>query len=143
MLDVPGCTTKVASDRLYSIEHIWVKQGEGNQVTFGVTDKLQALMATIISISLMPNGTSFSQGDVFGYIEAYKMNVDLICPVSGTIVDSNPVLAKVSDNEMGPVNLDPYGAGWLANFSLTKPDELSGLLTPQDYVALTAKEEEA
>jgi glycine cleavage system H protein len=140
MLDVPGCTTKVAADRLYSVENLWVKPSEGTGATLGVTDRMQALMANVISVSFKPAGDSFEQGETFGYIEASKMSVDLISPVSGKILETNAGLAGVSDNELGPINIDPYGAGWMVKVNLSKPDEVKLLLTPEEYVKLTAKE---
>jgi glycine cleavage system H lipoate-binding protein len=34
---------------------------------------------------------------------------------------------------------DPYGGGWLVVMLLSKPDELKGLLTPQQYITLSSK----
>jgi hypothetical protein len=46
LLDFPGLTSTVATDRLYSYEHIWIKPISSNLVVLGVTDKLQALMGS-------------------------------------------------------------------------------------------------
>ena len=31
------------------------------------------------------------------------------------------------------VNTDPYGAGWIFKMKVTKPDQLSSLLSPEAY----------
>jgi len=143
MLDVPGATVKVAPDRLYSIEHIWVKQVNDNEARLGITDKIQALMEAVISISLPKQGATIARGDTFGFVEGYKMNMDLICPVSGTITSINPAMAEVKETELGPINLDPYGKGWILTVKLTRPEELSDLLEAEQYIILTVGTAEA
>jgi glycine cleavage system H protein len=138
MLDVPGATVKVAPDRLYSLEHIWVRQTNDAEIRLGITDKIQALMEAVISISLPTAGASMVRGDAFGFIEGYKMNMDLICPVSGLVVSVNPAMAEVKETELGPINLDPYGKGWMLTVKLTKPEELNDLLEAEQYVMFTA-----
>ena len=139
MLDVPGCTTKVAADRLYSVENLWLKQMDNEHIVLGLTDRLQALISNVVSISLKPLGEAFGQDELFGYIEGYKMNVDLVSPITGMVVRNNGARAGFSDIVAGPVNVDPYGMGWLAVIKLLNPGELKALLTPEQYVQLTKK----
>ena len=139
MLEVPGCTTKVAADRLYSVENLWLKQMDSEHVVLGLTDRLQALISNVVSISLKPLGEAFGQDELFGYIEGYKMNVDLISPITGVVVRNNPALVGFSDIVAGPINVDPYGMGWVVVIKLLNPGEIKGLLTPEQYVDLTKK----
>jgi glycine cleavage system H protein len=138
LLEVPGTTVKVAADRLYSIEHIWVKPMSDNEVRLGITDKIQALMEAVKSISIPKSGAVIGQGDAFGFIEGYKMNMDLISPLSGTVLTTNPEMANVKETEYGPLNLDPYGKGWILAVSPSRPEELKSLLSVEAYIALTA-----
>jgi glycine cleavage system H protein len=39
------------------------------------------------------------------------------------------------------VNTDPYGAGWLMRIRLDPDSDDSGLLTPDEYAALTKESE--
>ena len=143
LLPVPGATVKVAAGRLYSPEHIWIEQGAANRVTLGITDKIQAIMEAVKTISLEPVGAAIKRNEAFGFIEGYKMNMDLICPVSGTIAVINPAMAEVKETEYSALNTDPYGKGWIMTLNLSNADELKDLLKAEEYVALTAVKEEA
>ena len=44
---IPGCTTYVALDRLYSFDHIWVKKLEGKKVLIGITEKCTLLIGFV------------------------------------------------------------------------------------------------
>ena len=83
------------------------------------------------NISLLPAGTSIDAGGPFGAIEGYKMNADLITPVSCVITQTNnSVIAYITN--------DPYNSGWILVIQLTKPEELKSLLTSQNYKNLVA-----
>jgi len=140
LLDVPGCFTKVAADRLYSIEHIWVKSFPNDIAVIGVTDKLQALIANVTQIYFLPVGSTIAHGEGFGNLEGQKTNVQLISPVSGKVIQANTPLLDVDQSKPGPINVDPYGNGWMIAVRLSKPEELKELIAPEDYVKLTAKE---
>lgn len=135
---MPGETVKVAADRLYSIEHIWVK-AEGDQATIGISDKFQLLLEIISNLTLQPVGATIERYDSFGLIEGLKLTTELVMPVSGTILSVNPLMAEVSETNVGPLNLDPYGEGWMITIRLTNAAELNDLLTPEAYVTRIAK----
>jgi glycine cleavage system H protein len=136
LLDVPGCTTKVASDRLYSAEHLWVKSISGGRVVLGVTDHLQAFLSTSLRLeSSSTVGTVLVRGVTMGTIEATKMNIDIIAPVGGTVVQINDELKQY----VNLINSDPYTRGWMMVVLLDNPDDLQELLSPESYVALIAK----
>jgi glycine cleavage system H protein len=135
LLETPGCTTLVAADRTYSVDHIWVKLISGDSVVIGVSDKLQALMAAVTNLLLPTIGSSVDAGTSFGFSEGYKMSVDLIAPVSGIVMQENQGLIT----EPLRINRDPYGAGWIMIIKLTNREELKGLLTAEEYAILQAK----
>ena len=83
---IPGCTTSVALDRLYSFDHIWVKQLEGNRVLMGITEKCVLLIGIVDAINqygLPKVGDRIYKERPFGYMNGKKMNVEFISPVSG------------------------------------------------------------
>jgi glycine cleavage system H protein len=123
----------VATDRLYSIEHIWVKTIAKNTARIGVTDKLQKIVGTA-SAALLPVGNIINAGDVFGSLEAWKINMDLISPVSGEIIESNQDLAISTAGVR--INMDPYGLGWMLEIKLSHPAELDNLVSPMYYAYL-------
>ena len=132
----PNCTTYVAFDRLYCVEHIWVKDLGNNRAVMGITDKLQALMDSITQFSFPKAGDTFVAGTSFGNAEGFKMSVDLITPVSIEVIEVNHDLLA---NSMW-LNNDPFVKGWILYVKLTQPEELSTLLTPQEYMDLQAKD---
>ena len=138
LMPVPGTTVEVASDRLYSMDHIWVLPTSVKEAKLGITDKIQALMEAVKSVTIPKVGTDITRGEAFGFIEGYKMNMDLISPVSGTVSTINPEMANVKETEYGPLNLDPYGKGWMLSLKLLNEEEVQELLTPEEYITLTA-----
>jgi glycine cleavage system H protein len=124
----------VASDRKYSVEHIWVKSLTDGRVAVGITDKLRRLMGSIDSLELYNSNTEIKQGQVFGSMGGGKMNVDLTSPVSGQIVQIDNNLIS---NPM-PINIGPYKE-WFEVIKLSKPDELKELLSPEEYADLQSQ----
>ena len=132
----PGCESTVATDRLYSLEHIWVKVETGNLVKLGMTDYMQMMMGQFINIFLPEVGTRVVPDKSFGAIHGYKMSVDLISPISGEIVQVNQ---EVISEVRALITADPYGAGWII---VVKPDDikqLDVLISADEYGLRTAK----
>jgi glycine cleavage system H protein len=125
----------VAMDRLYSIDHVWVKKLNDNIVQVGMTDPFQVLADRVKTCYLDPPGTLLSAEDTFGNVEADKMNADLITPVSGKILETNTGLMSIP----APINADPYGTGWTLQIQLSKPAELDNLVSPMYYAYLESK----
>ena len=135
--DTPNCYTKVALDRLYSLEHIWVNIVETDIVTLGVSDKFSAILYKPHALSLVSIGFQLTREMPFGSIEASKMNADLLSPVTGNVIDVNTFLLETQmKGVFEPVAGNPYGAGWMIVVKLSKPDELNDLLTPGQYLDL-------
>lgn len=77
-------------------------------------------------------GETLKKEDVFGTVEAVKTVSDLFMPVSGEILELNPVL----ENTPEAINKDPYGDGWMIKIRLTDPSEIETLLTAEKYKEL-------
>jgi glycine cleavage system H protein len=103
-------TFKVAADRLYTQDHLWVKP-EGNLLRIGVTDFLQQTAgdAAFVEVTAAP-GASLKRGDELGSLETIKVTLVLASPVSGVVRQANAMLADAPE----AVNQDPYEQGWLA-----------------------------
>ncbi len=138
---IPGGLTYVALDRLYSVEHMWVKPLPDDYAVLGVTEKLVALMEVMETIELPGVGAALVQGSPCGSFEAHKLNSDFISPVSGTVVERNEFLVALDTQGqwIEPVNDSPYVGGWMLVVKLSRPQELDGLLTPEGYAQLQAK----
>ena len=127
-------TFRVATDRLYSTEGVWVLPEPGStRVRVGVADYLQQHNGDVAFANIKPVGTKLAAGDQFAEIETIKAMVDLHAPVSGTILEVNAALTP------GPeaINQSPYETGWLAVIEPAAWDaEQPGLLGPAAYFAV-------
>ncbi len=129
-------TFRVAKDRLYSSEGIWVLPLEPDapkRVRVGLTDFMQQRSGDVAFLSAKVPGTRLAAGDDFAEMETIKVNLSLPSPVAGTIVEVNQSL------ELGPevVNQDPYEKGWLAVIETSSwIEDRAGLLDPGAYFSL-------
>jgi len=130
---------RVATDRRYSAEGIWVLDEGGGRVRVGLADFPQQRDGDVAFAEVKPPGTVLAAGDELGTMETIKVNVGIPSPVAGAIREVNPEL------ETGPevINKDPYGEGWLVVIETAGPG--AALLDPPAYFALmkTQAEEEA
>jgi len=146
LITVKGTTCTVATDRLYTAGHIWVKSLPNNFVAAGITFTMYHILYNPYNCSLSPIGTKLAAEDIFGSIEGYKMTTDLLSPVSGTVTDINKlVVGNAGGQGQGDSMLaalaDVYGGGWMVVFQLSNPAELGKLLTPQQYATFVANNE--
>jgi glycine cleavage system H protein len=136
LMPIPGCTTYTATDRKYTVEHMWVKKVAENIVAIGITQKMAVLLDYIYQISLPKVGSTIKRGDLFGYVDSAKMDVELQTPISGTILQ---VDTDIYVDLVYRVNGDPYVKGWFVTAALSNPVEWDQLITPQEYSDLNAK----
>jgi glycine cleavage system H protein len=145
-------TFKVAVDRFYTREGVWVLpsplrasappllQGEGHQqVRIGLSDFLQQRSGDIAFAEVKPLGTILAVGDEVASIETIKVNVALSSPVSGSVIEVNPAM----DTTPETINQDPYGAGWLAVMATSDWDpDRSRLLDAAAYFEVVKRQAE-
>jgi glycine cleavage system H protein len=115
-------------DLKYTKEHEWVRV-EGDTGTVGITDYAQDQLGDIVFVDLPAGGKAVKQMDKFGEIESVKAVSELYSPITGEVLEANPMLA---DNPQ-LVNDDPYGEGWMLRIRLSEPGEIEKLLSAQDY----------
>jgi glycine cleavage system H protein len=118
-------------DLLYTSDHEWLRV-EGDTGYVGITDFAQGELGDIVFIEIETGGEDLKKEDVFGTIEAVKTVSDMFMPVSGQVIEVNPLLEESPET----VNKDPYGKGWMIRISIANPEELKGLLSPEKYQAL-------
>jgi len=108
----------------YLEEHFWAKV-EKDIVRTGPTDYGQKSLREVVYVELPSAGGQVKQGEAYGTVESVKAVVDLVAPVSGTVVEVNESLR---DNPE-PINNDPYGKGWLITIRPSNlGSELSNLM---------------
>jgi glycine cleavage system H protein len=127
----PGTEFKIPMDRRYSIEHIWVKVLPGDRAQAGVTESVPPLLNAITAADLPEKGDEIFAGRCFGSLEGGKVNIELVSPLHGEIIESNIVVEENPEK----ICTDPYDDGWLVLFQISDPKEMKTLLTPDQYAA--------
>ena len=112
----------------YTKDHEWVRI-EGDLATVGVTDFAQGELGDIVYVEVETVGETLDREEVFGTVEAVKTVSDLFLPLSGEIVEFNDSLESTPEK----VNSDPYGEGWMVKIKMSNEDEISELLSADDY----------
>jgi len=125
---------KFPEELKYTREHEWIRDNGDGTATIGITDFAQSELGDIVFVELEEKGFSFEKDNVFGTVEAVKTVSELFAPVTGKIIEVNEELED--DPEL--VNSDPYGSGWLIKISLDDPNELTDLLSADDYKEIVA-----
>ena len=119
------------SDLKYTKDHEWVRI-DGNTATVGITDFAQRELGDIVYVDVNTVGEVVEKEAVFGTVEAVKTVSDLFMPLTGEVLEVN----KDIDSAPESVNTDPYGKGWMIVIRMSNPDEVSGLLSVEDYKKL-------
>lgn len=127
----------VPEELRYTAEHEWVAIN-GSVASVGITDYAQRALGDVVYVSVPEPGSRVTAGEPCGEVESTKSVSDLYSPVDGEVTEVNPEV----DEDPGLVNSDPYGAGWLMKVRLEDDGaEPAGLLSAQEYTALTAEAE--
>jgi glycine cleavage system H protein len=121
----------VPANLLYTKDHEWLRV-EGDFGYIGVTDFAQGELGDVVFVEIETVGETLKKEEVFGTIEAVKTVSDMFMPVSGEIIESNPVIEDTPD----VVNKDPYGKGWMVKIKIIDAAELSSLLSAESYKAI-------
>jgi glycine cleavage system H protein len=120
----------------YTKEHEWVRV-EGDIGVIGITDHAQKELGDIVYVDLPKPGAHLDQGKTLGSVESVKAVSDIYAPVSGEVVEVNPLLTTAPEK----LNEDPHGDAWLVKIKLSAPDEIKRLLSAEDYQNYVGAEE--
>ncbi len=123
---------KIVDGLLYSRSHEWVLV-DGESARVGITDHAQDALGQIVDVQLPSIGDAVVAGKAVAEVESSKSVSDISSPVSGTVVLVNELL--VDQPEL--INSDPFGAGWLYEVQLSYDEMLEGLMSADEYRALT------
>lgn len=121
--------SKIVEGLKYSESHEWVKV-EGNVAIIGVSDFAQAEMGDITYVDMPEADDTVEAGEEFGALESVKASSELVCPVSGTVVEVNAELEDAPEK----VNEDAYAA-WIIKVEMSNPAELDTLMDAAAYKA--------
>jgi len=103
-----------AREYAFTENDTWVRI-VGERAFVGVSDYIQQKMTDITYVAPPASDDAVEQFGELGTIESAKAVLEIIAPVSGTVVEVNTTL--IDHPEL--LNDDPYGAGWIAVLALT------------------------
>jgi glycine cleavage system H protein len=124
--------TKILDGYKYTEKHEWVKI-EGDTATFGISDFAQNALGDIVFVDLPKIGKLVKKGQSFGTIESVKAAEDLYAPLSGEVIEINPVISK----DPSIVNKDAFGA-WMIKVKNINLSEADSLMDSNKYKDFTA-----
>ncbi|MGM9767846.1 MAG: glycine cleavage system protein GcvH [Candidatus Cryptobacteroides sp.] len=122
--------SKIIEGLKYSETHEWVKV-EGNVAVIGVSDYAQKEMGDITYVDMPDVDDEVSKEEEFGALESVKASSDLVCPVSGVVVEKNEALEDAPEL----INQDPY-ENWIIKVEMSDASELDSLLDAAGYASL-------
>jgi glycine cleavage system H protein len=121
-------------DLRYTKDHEWAR-AEGDRARVGITDFAQDALGDVVYVDLPEVGAEVTAGQPFGEVESTKSVSDVFSPLSGTIVQRNPLI----DDHPELVNEQPYGDGWLVVLEVSDAVQFTGLMDATAYRAFTVE----
>jgi glycine cleavage system H protein len=113
----------------YSRAHLWLSI-EGDIATVGITEYGQSELGSIEFIEIQ-NDLLLVYDDAFGSIESAQTTTKLYIPLTGKVLQVNE---KVRDTPR-IINDDPYGEGWLIKIQVSDMNQITWLLSVNEYEA--------
>ena len=119
--------SKIIDGLYYSESHEYVKV-EGDFGFIGITDYAQHELGNVVYVDMPEVDDEVTAGEEFGAVESVKAASDLMCPVSGTVVEVNEAL----EDEPGLINKDAF-ENWIIKVEMSDKSELEGLMDAAAY----------
>ena len=101
----------------YHSGHCWAKVEDADQVCIGIDGILAQMVSPVRTVVLPQAGEAVVQGQSFAHIIQEKHIVELVSPLTGTILSVNQGLKT----EPQTLTAEPWGKGWLVTI---RPDNL-------------------
>ena len=112
----------------FTKDHEWIKV-EDNIGVVGITVYASEQLGDIVFVELPEEGITAEIGKDIAVVESVKVASEIYSPVSGTVIKSNEDLNSTPEI----VNEDPVGKGWFYEIKISNNDELSGLMSEEEY----------
>ncbi len=119
------------SEYKYTKDHEWVLV-VGNEATVGITEFAQSELGELVFVDLPSVGQAVEQNGALCVVESTKAASDVYAPISGIVAVVNEAL----QDEPGLVNTSPYGDGWMVKIRDFSQEEVSALMSADEYKAL-------
>ena len=114
----------------YTKDHEWVA-ADGDTATVGITDYAQQQLGDIVFVDLPKVGRKVKKAEAAAVVESVKAASDVYAPLTGEIVEVNPVLVA----EPALLNSDPMNKAWFFKMKVADKSELDGLMDEAAYQA--------
>ena len=111
----------------YTKEDTWAREMADGNIR-GHYRLRQKMLKEIVFVNLPQVGDAVKAMEPLGSIESVKAEVDVICPVSGTVAAINGLL-----DDPSILNSDPYEAGWLIDVDPSDAADMAKLLSAEEY----------
>ncbi len=102
----------------------------------GFTHVPCAYLDDVVYVERPAPGTDVAAGEPIGLVESSSAVCEVLSPLSGIVVESNPALEGSPDR----ITSDPYGGGWLFAVRPSDPSEVDALLDADAYRDLSTDE---
>ncbi|MCF7917191.1 MAG: glycine cleavage system protein GcvH [Candidatus Omnitrophica bacterium] len=112
----------------FTKNHEWAKV-DGNSATVGITEYAVSQLGDVVFIKLPEEAKKYNQDEVISEIESVKAASDIYAPLSGKITEVNSKL----DDSPETINDSPEDEGWIAKIDLANSDEISRLISKDQY----------
>ena len=129
MSEIPG-------DLKFLKSHEWARIEDGGQVTVGISEHAQSLLGDLVYVELPAVGDTVTVGAAAAVVESVKAASDVYSPVTGTVTAVNEALSDKPET----INEDAYGEGWMFTVRIEDAEQLTELLSPDEYAALIEEE---
>ena len=86
-------------------------------------------MTDIVYIELPEEGDVLDDMGEFAIVESVKSASPIFAPLAGELTAVNIELEDAPEL----MNTSPYGDGWIVQMRLSNPDDVSGLMSADDY----------
>ena len=121
--------SNIPTELRYAKSHEWVRIEEDGSLVVGISDHTQDQLGDVVYVELPEIGQVLSVGDEAGVVESVKAASDVYSPVSGEVIEINPLLED--DPEM--INTQPYEDGWFYKLQPSDSVELDDLMNSDSY----------
>lgn len=100
---------QLPEDFHYHHGHTWARQVDPDTVVVGLDDFARQLIGPAEHVEVPPVGSRVRQGAAGFSIRLDGRTADLLAPVEGEVIETNPALAR----NPRLATEDPYGRGWI------------------------------
>jgi glycine cleavage system H protein len=100
---------KIPQGLFYSRNHTWMYMEKTGAAMVGLDDLLLHMTGKVKFGNLKNPGDLINKGDLLTEIDQHGKLLQVLSPVSGVILNTNPILNR----DPGMLNEDPYDKGWI------------------------------